>query len=70
LHMSWFTPKCPVDKETREWIENAFGWLVDELGIETLRETTVVLPTEEFFPDVFDGSRSSIRKMVDQSRAW
>jgi len=68
--MRWFPPKCPVDKETREWIENAFGWLVDELGIETLRETTVVLPTEEFFPDVFDGSRSSIRKMVDQSRAW
>lgn len=64
--MSWFTPKCPVDKETREWIENAFGWLIEELGIDVLRNAEVVLPTEEHFPDAFDGSRASIRKMVDR----
>lgn len=62
--MSWFTPKCPVDGETKEWIENAFGWLIEELGIDVLRSVEVVLPTEDFFPDAFNGSRASIRKMV------
>jgi hypothetical protein len=64
--MGWFSPKCPVDAETKEWLDTAFGWLVEELGIEVLRESKVVLPTEEYFPDVFDGSRASIRKMVDR----
>lgn len=64
--MSWFTPKCPVDDETKAWIENAFEWLIEELGIEILRDVDVILPTEEYFPDAFDGSRASIRRMVDR----
>lgn len=64
--MSWFTPKCPVDAETREWIDNAFGWLIEELGIDVLRSVEVVLPTDECFPDVYDGSRASIQSMVDR----
>jgi hypothetical protein len=64
--MGWFTPKCPVDAETKAWLDEAFGWLVNELGIEALRESEVILPTEAYFPDVFDGSRASIRKMVDR----
>lgn len=64
--MGWFSPKCPVDAETKAWLDEAFGWLVDELGIDVVRESEVILPTEEFFPDVFDGSRPAIRKMVDR----
>lgn len=64
--MGWFTPKCPVDDETREWIDNAFQWLIDELGLETLREAEIVLPTEEYFPDPYNGSRAGIRKMLDR----
>lgn len=64
--MGWFSPKCPVDAETKAWIDGAFGWLVEELGVEVLRESEVVLPTEEFFPDAFDGSRGAIRRMVDR----
>lgn len=64
--MGWFTPKCPVDAETREWIENAFDWLIDELGIDTLRSVEVILPTDDHFPDVYDGSRPSIRKMLER----
>lgn len=64
--MSWFTPKCPVDSETKEWIENAFEWLIEELGIDVLRSADVILPTEECFPDAFTGSRASIRTMVDR----
>lgn len=64
--MNWFTPKCPVDTETKEWIEEAFVWLIEELGIDVMRDVEVVLPTEEYFPDAFNGSRASIRRMVDR----
>ena len=42
--MGWFTPKCPVDSEAKDWIENAFNWLVEELGPDVLRDVDVVLP--------------------------
>lgn len=64
--VSWFTAKCPVDTETKEWIEDAFQWLIDELGIDVIYDADVVLPTAEYFPDLYDGSRSSIRQMVDR----
>ncbi len=64
--MLWFTPKCPVDEETREWIDHSFQWLIDELGADVLLVGEVVLPTEEFFPDVYNGSRASIRKMAER----
>ena len=64
--MNWFTPKCPVDAEAKVWLENAFNWLTEELGAEVLRGVDVVLPIEEYFPDPFDGSRSSLRRMVDR----
>jgi hypothetical protein len=64
--MAWFTPRCSVDTETKEWIENAFEWLIEDLGIDVIRDVDVILPTEEYFPEPFDGSRASIRKMADR----
>lgn len=64
--MGWFTPKCPVDPETKEWIECSFDWLIEELGIDILRSVEVLLPNDEHFPDPYDGSTPSIRKMVDR----
>lgn len=64
--MSWFTSKCPVDVETKAWLENAFNWLIDELGPDTLQSVEVILPTEEYFPDSYSGSHSDIRKMLDR----
>lgn len=68
--MGWFTPKCPVDPETKEWIDEAFQWLVDELGIEVIRQTEVVLPIPDYFPDEFDGSESSVRTMLARVCAY
>ena len=62
--MSWFTPNCPVDSETKAWLDESFGWLIDEFGIEVLRTVDVVLPTEQFFPNDFDGSATSVRELV------
>lgn len=64
--MLWFTPKCPVDDETREWIDNAFQWLIDELGADTARDVPVILPTEDYFPDPYNGTRVSVRRMLDR----
>lgn len=64
--MNWFAPKCPVDSESKEWIEQSFNWLTEELGPHVLREVEVILPTEEHFPDPYDGSRTSIKRMAER----
>lgn len=64
--MNWFAPKCPVDAETKEWIENAFNWLIEEMGPDELQSTDVILPTEEYFPDPYSGSRADIRTMLNR----
>ncbi|CAN5646025.1 hypothetical protein BH24ACI3_BH24ACI3_08280 [soil metagenome] len=64
--MLWFSRKCPVDDETREWMDHSFQWLIDELGADVLLGAEVILPTEEFFPDVYNGSEASIRKMAER----
>lgn len=64
--MGWFDPKCPVDVETKDWLDGAFTWLVGEFGIDSLREVEMVLPIEEFFPAPYDGSEASIVIMAEQ----
>lgn len=64
--MSWFTPKCPVDADAKKWIEDSFNWLIEAIGADILREVEVVLPTEEYFPDAYDGGRTSIRRMAER----
>ena len=64
--MFWSTPKCPLDDESRQWVDESFRWLVEELSPEVVRSVPVVLPEEHFFPDPYDGSRRSIKKMVDR----
>lgn len=64
--MGWFDAKCPVDAETKEWLDSSFVWLIDEFGIDSLREIETILPVAESFPAPFDGSKLSIRTMVEQ----
>ncbi|NQT38457.1 MAG: tetratricopeptide repeat protein [Planctomycetes bacterium] len=62
----WFTPKCPVDTDAKLWIEYRMAWLIKSFGWEPLRKTEGVLPTEEHFPDPFDRSGDSIRRLLDR----
>lgn len=64
--MGWFSPKCPLDEETRLWIDHAFGWLIEELSLETLQSVEVVEPTEAYFPDPYNGSRSAVKRMSER----
>jgi hypothetical protein len=64
--MSWFAPKCPINIEDKEWLEEAFQSLIDEFGAETLRDLKMILPTDEFFPDNFSGDIFSLKKMIQR----
>ena len=50
----------------RQWVDGRFGWLQDRLGHDRPRNARVVLPTPEFFPDAYDGSRDAALAMFDR----
>ncbi len=59
--MNWFTPKCPVDGETKDWLEDCFLWFFEEFGETSFRESKLVLPTEEFIPELFSPGDNPIK---------
>jgi hypothetical protein len=64
----WFVskPECPVDSQTREWIERRWAWLTEQFGQESLQAVRVILPTAEFFPDSYGGTAADTRVMLDR----
>jgi hypothetical protein len=50
----------------KQWLEESFNWLIDEMGAETLLSVEVILPTEEYFPDPYSGSPHDIRMMLER----
>ncbi len=57
-------PRCPIPLDEKEWIERRWNWLGDQFGQDVLKRA-VVLPTEEFFPDEYDGSEECAREWLD-----
>lgn len=68
----WFTsePECPIDLETKEWIEQRWAWLTDQFGAQRVRAAEVILPTPEFFPDEFEGKPDDARPILDRVCAY
>lgn len=64
--MHFFAPKCPVEPDDQTWIEDSFGWLIEEFGVETFLNVTVVLPTDDFFPEPFSPDPDDVRVLVDR----
>jgi hypothetical protein len=60
---SWFQPTCPCDPAAKQWVEDRLCWLSKQFGLHILLERPVVLPTAQFFPDPWDHSAKSVRKM-------
>ena len=52
--------KLPVTEEERLWVEEGFRRLSKMLGSSRLQNAAVVLPTDEFFPDPWDGSQAAL----------
>lgn len=60
----WFRPTCPVDLATKTWIEQRFQWLTEEFSSKKLVDREVILPTPEYFPEPYDGSKKSAKKLL------
>ena len=58
-----FAPSCPCDPEAKRWVEDRLRWLSRQFGLHILLERPVILPTDEFFPDPYDGSPEAVQKM-------
>lgn len=65
--LGWlFPPKCPCDIAAKGWVEERLEWLAGEFEDSAFSGRRIVLPTPEFFPDPYDGSKKAVRKMLDR----
>jgi hypothetical protein len=60
-----FTPKCPVDQETKEWIEKSFLWLLDHFGEDAFRKSEIIFPTNKGFPERLFAEQKSIHAFLE-----
>lgn len=61
-----FPPSCPCDPAAKAWVEERLQWLAEEFGDSAFTGRRVVLPTPEFFPEAYDGSKKTVRRLLDQ----
>lgn len=65
--LGWlFRPACPCDPAAKAWVEERLAWLAEEFDDSAFSGRRVVLPTPEFFPDPYDGSKKAARRMFDR----
>jgi hypothetical protein len=57
--LGWFSSKCPLGTQEKTWTEVRLRWIANQLGIETLLNAEVILPTADFFPESFVGDEAS-----------
>ena len=65
--LDWlFRPSCPCDAAAKGWAEERLQWLAEEFDDHAFNGRRLVLPTPEFFPDPYDGSKSAARGLLDR----
>ena len=64
--MFGLAPKAPVEPEAAAWIERSMQALLSVFGHEFVQSVPVVLPTEAFFPDDWDGGEASSERFLHQ----
>src|SRR3954451_13366490 len=62
----WFRPTCPCDPAAKRWVEERLQWLTRQFGLSILLERPVILPTDEFFPDPYDGTPKTVKLMFNR----
>jgi hypothetical protein len=60
----WFAPHCPLNTLEKTWTEVRMRWLARQLGIDRLLRAEVVLPTDEYFPDPYEGTLEDARQLM------
>lgn len=63
--MAWWRAECPVRDAERSWIDESMDWFGSEFGQDRLRGA-VVLPTDEYFPGAYAGSREDVAGVLDR----
>lgn len=58
-----FGPKLPISEDQRQWVDSSFWRLARLLGRNRLIDAKVVLPTDQYFPDPFDGSDDAVKTL-------
>src|SRR5882762_3791170 len=61
-----FPPSCPCDPAGKAWVEERLQWLTEEFDDHAFNGRPLVLPTAEFFPDPYDGSKQAVGAMLDR----
>lgn len=52
-----------MTEDERDWVDEGYARLSKMLGRSRMLECQVVLPTNEFFPDPYDGTETALEKM-------
>ncbi|MEU4241710.1 hypothetical protein [Actinoplanes sp. NPDC026619] len=55
--------ECPVRPVEQAWIERSMDWLVSQFGTTRL-SAEVVLPTDDYFPGTYRGTRDDVRAVL------
>lgn len=58
-----FSPTCPVDPPSRQWLDEQLAWLAVHFADESPAKHELVLPTPDHFPDHYDGTASAANAM-------
>lgn len=64
--MFGFRPKLPVTEDERLWVDEGFHRLDSMLGKSRMLNAKVVLPTDEFFPDSWDGTEQALEVLFQR----
>jgi hypothetical protein len=63
--MSWWRAECPVRPVEQSWIDESMDWFVEQFGEGRLRGE-VVLPTDDYFPGAYAGSREDVARVLER----
>ena len=58
--------ECPVDRDTKEWLDDCWAGLIEQFGLKRLQRAEVILPRAEFFPDAFAETQEAARAYLDR----
>ncbi|WP_116510694.1 hypothetical protein [Micromonospora sp. B006] len=61
----WRRVECPVRPIEQEWIDRSMDWFVAQFGTDRLHGE-VMLPTDDYFPGVYRGTRDDIRSVLNR----
>jgi hypothetical protein len=65
--LGWlFPPSCPCDPAAKAWVEDRLRWLSEEFDDHAFNGRPLVLPTPQFFPDSYGGSKRAVRALLER----